>query len=625
MKKQFLFSVSLVVLLILALFLAKRAQAVEQGAPLTTAFTYQGRLKADGAPVEGANDFTFRLYDSATDGELLAGELHVEDVAVREGVFSVLLDFGNVFNGQERWLEVSVRPGDSAGAYTTLAPRQLLTAAPYAAFSLASNWSGLRDIPAGFADGSDNDTLYSAGTGLLLDGTFFTVDTGYVQRRVSTGCAVGAAIREILADGSVACQSMPSYQAGSGLVLSDTTFSVDSSQVQLRISGSCAVGSTIRQINADGSVECQAFAPAPRLEPPASHLAAVLDASMEAGDSLSVTLGVDGLGLISYLDNTNGHLKVAHCNDPACSSATTYTLDSAPNVGFFSSITIGTDGLGLISYYDSENGNLKVAHCSNLECSGAGKFTLDSNGDVGWYTSITIGGDGLGLISYHDDTNGSLKVAHCNNTLCSSATTYTLANNSLVGWDTAITLGADQRGLISFADVLNGDLKVAHCNDLLCSSAALSTLDSAGNVGWQSAVTTGSDGLGLISYYDETNGDLKIAHCQDLTCSNASVITLDSQGVVGSYSSITVGADGLGLISYYDQTNSDLKIAHCGDIPCSYGISVNYPSAATIGHPTAVTIGVDGLPLVVTVNMSTGDLLALHCHNALCADYFRRR
>ena len=30
------------------------------------------------------------------------------------------------------------------------------------------------------------------------------------------------------------------------------------------------------------------------------------------------------------------------------------------------SITIGADGLGLISYYDVTNGDLKVAHCSNV-------------------------------------------------------------------------------------------------------------------------------------------------------------------------------------------------------------------------------------------------------------------
>jgi len=37
-------------------------------------------------------------------------------------------------------------------------------------------WSGITGMPAGFADGVDNDTTYSAGTGLNLTGTTFSVD-----------------------------------------------------------------------------------------------------------------------------------------------------------------------------------------------------------------------------------------------------------------------------------------------------------------------------------------------------------------------------------------------------------------------------------------------------------------
>ena len=81
-----------------------------------------------------------------------------------------------------------------------------------------------------------------------------------------------------------------------------------------------------------------------------------------------MTIGADGLGLISYLDVTNGNLKVAHCSNRACTSATLTTLDSTGEVGQDTSVTIGADGLGLISYYDATNGNLKVAHCSDRSC-----------------------------------------------------------------------------------------------------------------------------------------------------------------------------------------------------------------------------------------------------------------
>jgi hypothetical protein len=55
-------------------------------------------------------------------------------------------------------------------------------------------------------------------------------------------------------------------------------------------------------------------------------------------------------------------------HSPASFFFETQTLDSAGNVGAYTSVTVGADGLGLISYYDVTNGDLKVAHCANALC-----------------------------------------------------------------------------------------------------------------------------------------------------------------------------------------------------------------------------------------------------------------
>ena len=94
------------------------------------------------------------------------------------------------------------------------------------------------------------------------------------------------------------------------------------------------------------------------------------------------------------------------------------TIDSGGDVGWYTSITVGADGLPVISSLDGTIDDLKVAHCSNVSCSSATITTVASDGSVGFSTSITVGADGLPVISYYDDTNDDLRVAHCSNVFC---------------------------------------------------------------------------------------------------------------------------------------------------------------------------------------------------------------
>jgi hypothetical protein len=108
------------------------AQENERLAPVGTGFTYQGKLTDGGSSANGSYDFRFTLYDGEASNIQIESPVILDDVPVTEGLFTVLLDFGTVFDGTALWMAIGVREGSSTGTYTPLSPRQQLTASPYA-------------------------------------------------------------------------------------------------------------------------------------------------------------------------------------------------------------------------------------------------------------------------------------------------------------------------------------------------------------------------------------------------------------------------------------------------------------------------------------------------------------
>lgn len=141
MKKSVaILSIITVSFLIIGFGVATAQVSEEASTPLVaeavgTGFTYQGYLEDTGVPLDNATcDFQFKLFASSTGTDQVGSTLSRTE-SVNNGFFTVSapLDFGsNAFNGNERFLEISVSCPTGSGSYETLSPRQAILPTPYA-------------------------------------------------------------------------------------------------------------------------------------------------------------------------------------------------------------------------------------------------------------------------------------------------------------------------------------------------------------------------------------------------------------------------------------------------------------------------------------------------------------
>lgn len=114
-------------------------------APQTTAFAYQGQLSAGGnLPVGQTYQFTFTLYDAATAGNAVGAPIQQALLVGNGGLFTTDLDFGQIFNDQQTWLEVRV--GTTIGNQQPLAARQLIGTIPVAQYAMNSRSRDFADF-----------------------------------------------------------------------------------------------------------------------------------------------------------------------------------------------------------------------------------------------------------------------------------------------------------------------------------------------------------------------------------------------------------------------------------------------------------------------------------------------
>ncbi|HET7777271.1 MAG TPA: hypothetical protein VFL07_01840 [Rudaea sp.] len=162
--------------LVLAILLpAVTADSIAATVAQSTAFTYQGQLNAGGTlPAGQTYQFTFTLYDAASGGNVVGAAIPKAILVGNGGLFTTDLDFGQIFNGRQYWLDIQV--GTTALNEQELAARQPINAVPVAQYALKGGTSGLYTFSSG--NSSIGPGTYFIGqslatsVGLLLPGDF---------------------------------------------------------------------------------------------------------------------------------------------------------------------------------------------------------------------------------------------------------------------------------------------------------------------------------------------------------------------------------------------------------------------------------------------------------------------
>ena len=355
-----------------------------------TGFTYQGVLNDQGAPANGAFDLQFNLFTLPAGGAPIGPLVSTNDLAISNGLFAVTLDFGaGVFTGAARWLEIRVRPGDSSGAFTDVAPRQALLPTPYAIYSGGVNAAGLIGTIAAsnIADGTITSNKLAANSvtsAHLMTGAVTTADL-----------AVDAVTASRLADSfQSGFISLPASSPGTNVTVNfarafDLTPSITLNSPHL-------FPSNITVTNFRVTL------------PP---YGIVVDNSPNVvGRYLSMAL-VNGNPAIAYYDETSGDLKYCRAlttNGGTWGAPVVAHVGGASLVGKYPSLAV-VNGRPAVAYYDDSADDLKYVRADDANgTTWPTPLTVASAGNVGQYAQLKVV-NGRPAIAYWDATANSLQ------------------------------------------------------------------------------------------------------------------------------------------------------------------------------------------------------------------------
>ncbi len=471
------------------------ASAFAQG----SAFTYQGRLNASGAPANGSYDVAFTLFATNVTGTAITGPVTNAAVGVSNGLFTTTVDFSAAFTGKSNWLEIAVST-NGANAFSTLAPRQQLTPVPYALVAATvSGQVALSQLP--------SSLVTNGASGVTISGTFSGNGAGVTnvpgtmpsQGVAATSITVAANQTYLLTNNAFTTVTLPTT-ANLGDVVT--------------ISG---LGTNGWQVGGPG----QPFAAYP-----GTYWSANNNSSPNAW--FTVASSADGTRLVAA--GNPGNIWTS------ANSGLTWTNNNNAPSAFWNSVASSSDGTHLVAV-DFENGDGgKIWTSAN---SGVTWSSANNSLSTNWY-SVASSSDGTRLVAAdngnHFDIGGGQLWTSAN-----SGATWSDANNApFTNW-TTVASSADGTHLV--AAYPGGPVYTS-----INSGAAWST-NSNSPIGhnWTS-VASSADGTHLVAV--SFDGYIFTSVNSGANWTNYSGLTFAFQDV--NWVSVASSADGTRLVAVPD-------------------------------------------------------------------------
>jgi len=588
--------------------------------------SYQGTLLDSGGRIvpDGLYDMRFDVYHEQTGG---APYWEEEDAAVpvTSGLFSTLLGDQTVFSSQfsndySLWLEVAVDLNGNGmyEAEEVYAPRQRLAGAAWAVeaeylqgrrvsdFAAADHphgWSELSDVPPGFADGVDNDSLAdlspSAGQTIRWNGSSWE-PVASVQAPVAVLQAAPARIwpgettTTLSLDLSYDPRGGPLTYAFDpyGDIVGEPASFGSNPVLTAAYAGAgdyLAAGWVKDSTGAVGRAQAMVSV--------FSFRRVVMEDVDQTGQYNSL-LEVDGRPAVAYYNASLGDLEFVRADDALGSSwGSPVTVDSTDNVGWYASLAV-VDGRPAIAYYDLTNDQLKYVRANDVDGSSwGGPVIADSAGNVGFYASMTVV-NGNPAIAYYETTNDDVRYVRANDaegSLWGSPVSVDTTDD--VGRFVSMTV-VNNRPAIAYYDSTNANLKYVHANDADGASWANPVLADSDGIAGQHASLAVVAGRPAIAYRKSSPGGLMYVRAGDADgVSWNNPIPVDTSESVGYYASLAV-VDGYPAIAYHRSLGADLLFVRAADATGnSWGAPVSIGSADTVGSDTSLAV-VNGRPAI---------------------------